>query len=500
MSDMLLSAISLLLNVQNFVAIVAGTALGVALGAIPGLTGIMAIALIIPFTYYIGPVASLLLLMGVSKGAVYGGSITAILINTPGTPASAATSLDGYPLVKQGKALKALWMALYASIMADTFSDLILIFVAGLLASIALKFGPSEYAMLVVFSLTIVSTVSGKHPLKGMISAAAGLFLATVGLDPMEGTPRFDFGMTQLYEGIGLIPMMIGLFAFSEALRQGEEQFRGKIPSAFIPVSDNPDDNRVTKEEMKAALKPIFRASLIGTFLGAVPGIGPPVAAFLSYGETKRTSRHPEKFGHGALEGVAAAEAGNNAVCGANLIPLLTLGVPGDATAAVLLGAFLLQGLAPGPRLFEQNGNIIYAFFLGLIVCNAANFFIGAGAIKMSRRLCNVSKTLVIPVILMLCCIGSFAVNSSLFDVKVMILFGLLGYCMSKFGFAIAPMVIAFILEPIGESSIRQALALSRGGLGIFFTHPISLGFIVLTVLTVSLSVLRVIKGARKRS
>ena len=297
MSDMLFSAISLLLNVQNFVAIVAGTALGVALGAIPGLTGIMAIALIIPFTYYIGPVASLLLLMGVSKGAVYGGSITAILINTPGTPASAATSLDGYPLVKQGKALKALWMALYASIMADTFSDLILIFVAGFLASIALQFGPSEYAMLVVFSLTIVSTVSGKNPLKGMISAAAGLFLATVGLDPMEGTPRFDFGMTQLYEGIGLIPMMIGLFAFSEALRQGEEQLRGKVPSAFIPVSDNPDDNRVTKEEMKAALKPIFRASLIGTFLGAVPGIGPPVAAFLSYGETKRTSRHPEKFG-----------------------------------------------------------------------------------------------------------------------------------------------------------------------------------------------------------
>ena len=305
--------------------------------------------------------------------------------------------------------------------------------------------------------------------------------------------------MTELYEGIGLIPMMIGLFAFSEALRQGEELFRGKTPSAFISLSDNPDDNRVTREEMKASLKPIFRASLIGSFLGAVPGIGPPVAAFLSYSETKRTSRHPEKFGHGAIEGVAAAEAGNNAVCGANLIPLLTLGVPGDATAAVLLGAFLLQGLAPGPRLFEENGAILYAFFLGLIVCNAANFFIGAGAIKISRRLCSVPKTLVIPIILMLCCIGSYAVNSSLFDVKVMILFGLFGYLMSKRGFAIAPMVIAFILEPIGELSIRQALSLSGGSLNIFFSHPISLGFILLTVLTVVFSVLRIAKSHRHK-
>jgi len=366
MFDMFMHGLSLLLSFQNFVAIICGTGLGVLLGAIPGLTGIMAIALIIPFTYHINPITALILLMGVSKGATYGGSISAILINTPGTPAASATALDGYPLARQGKSLKALKMALYASVLADTFSDLILIVVAGYLARMALKFGPPEYAMLIVFSLTIIGAVSGESVVKGMISAAAGLFIGTIGLDPVEGIPRFDFGIVELYEGIPLLPMMIGLFALSEILRQSEEKIVGKIKTVFLPVSEKPEDNRVTGDEMKRCVKPIARASIIGTFLGAIPGIGPTVAAFLSYGETRRTAKDPSSFGRGAIEGVAAAEAGNNAVCGANLIPLLTLGIPGDSTAAVLLGAFMIQGLAPGPLLFQKHGYIVYAFFLGL--------------------------------------------------------------------------------------------------------------------------------------
>lgn len=488
MVDMLAHALFLLLDLDIFVAIFLGSALGILLGAIPGLTGIMAIAIIIPFTYYMEPVPALILLISVSKSAIYAGGIPAILLNTPGTPADAATALDGYPIARKGKAVKAMKMALYASVIGDTFSDLVLIMVAGLLARMALKFGPPEYAMLIVFSLTIIAAVSGKSMTKGMISAGAGLFIATIGLDPMRGTPRFDFGIVQLYGGISLIPMLIGLFALAEVLRQSGQEIFGTEKVAFLPMSKKRDDNRVTKSDMKRCMKPILRASIIGTFLGAIPGIGPTIAAFVSYGEAKRTSKNPPAFGEGNIEGVAASEAGNNATCGANLIPLLTLGVPGDITAAVLLGAFMLQGLAPGPLLFEKHGYIVYTFFLGLLLCNASYFFLGTIAIRISKKLFNISKRIVLPVVLLLCCVGSYAINNSLFDVGVMFLFGVLGYFMVKFGFPPAPMIIAFILEPILEQGIRQSLIISQGNPLIFFTRPIAIGFIILTIaITVSL-------------
>jgi len=491
MFDGIVKGFFLLLDFGNLIAIFFGTGLGILLGAIPGLTGIMAIALIIPFTYYLNPVPSLILLLGVSKGAIYAGGIPAILINTPGTPADAATVLDGYPLARQGKALKALKMALYSSFMADFLSDVILIFTVGLLASIALKFGPAEYGMLILFSLTIIAAVSGENAIKGLISAAVGLFLGTIGLDPMEGIPRFDFGMVELYEGIALVPMLIGLFAFSEILRQGEEKIGTMSKRVFLPLSPKPEDNRVTKSDWKRCLQPIARAGIMGTFLGAIPGIGPTVAAFVGYGEAKRVSKNPALFGKGALEGVAASEAANNATSGANLIPLLSLGVPGDVTAAVLLGAFMIQGLTPGPLLFEKHRYIIYAFFMGLILCNFSYLFLGTIAIKIAKKICTISKTMIFPVVLILCCVGSYAMNNSMFDVKIMFFFGILGYFMDKLGFATPPMMIAFILEPIGEMSIRQALVLSQGSISIFFTHPIALGFILLTIIVILLGIIK---------
>jgi putative tricarboxylic transport membrane protein len=486
MFDMLAHALSLLLNVEIFVVIFLGSILGILLGATPGLTGIMAIAIIIPFTYYMDPVPALILLISVSKSAIYAGSIPAILLNTPGTPAASATALDGYPLARQGKALKAMKTALYSSAISDTFSDLVLITVAGLLARIALKFGPPEYAMLIVFSLTIIAAVSGKSMSKGLISASAGLFIATIGLDPMRGTPRFDFGIIQLYGGISLIPMLIGLFALAEVLRQSGQEVIGTAKVAFLPISEKREDNRVTKSDMKRCMKPIFLGSIIGTFLGAVPGIGPTIAAFVSYGEAKRTSKTLPVFGEGNLEGIAAAEAGNNATSGANLIPLLTLGVPGDITAAVLLGAFLLQGLAPGPLLFQKHGYIVYTFFLGLILCNASYLLLGMMAIKISKKLFRISKRIVLPVVLLLCCVGSYAINNSLFDIGVMFLFGVLGYIMVRFGFSPAPMIIAFILEPILEQGIRQSLIISGGNPLIFFTRPVAIVFIILTIIVVT--------------
>jgi len=314
----------------------------------------------------------------------------------------------------------------------------------------------------------------------------------------MRGTPRFDFGVIEFYGGISLIPMLIGLFALAEVLRQAGQEIVGEKEVRFLPISENRDDNRVTKNDMKRCLRPILKSSAIGTFLGAIPGIGPTVAAFVSYGEAKRSSKNPPAFGEGNLEGVAASEAGNNATAGANLIPLLTLGVPGDVTAAVLLSAFMLQGLAPGPLLFEKNGHIIYTFFLGLLLCNVAYFFLGTLAIKVSKSLFRVSKRVVLPIVLLLCCVGSYAINNSLFDVGVMLVFGVIGFFMVKFGFTPASMIIAFILEPILERGVRQSLIISQGNPVIFITHPVAIIFILLTLFVVASTIRRTYKDRVK--
>jgi putative tricarboxylic transport membrane protein len=455
------------------------------LGAIPGLTGIMAIALLLPFTFTMHPISALILLVSIYKGAMFGGSIPSILMNIPGTPPAAATALDGYPLALQGKSQKALKIALYSSVTGDVFSDIVLITVAGYLARLALKFGPPEYSMLVLFSLTTIGAVSGETLLKGLLSAAGGLFIATVGLDPITATPRFFFGIVELYDGFSLLPMLIGLFALSEILRQLEGKIGGILKAVFLPMSKKAEDQKVTKKEMKRCIIPIFRASILGGFLGAIPGIGPTVGAFMSYAETKRTSKNPSMFGKGAIEGVAAAEAANSAVCGANMIPLLALGIPGDAVAAIIMGAFMIQGLAPGPLIFQTHLDIVYGFFIALILANIANFIVGLIFIKFSRSLTKMSKVMVLPIVLILCFTGSYAINTSFFDLWVTLLFGVLGYFMTKFGFPIAPMLIGFILGPMAERAIRQSLIISKGSVLIFFTRPIALIFIIITILTI---------------
>ena len=487
----LVAALKLVLTPQSLVVIPLGIVMGQILGAIPGLTGMMAIALLMPMTYYMDPVPSLLLLIAISKGALFGGALPSILINTPGTPAAAATAIDGYQLALKGKSMKAAKMALYASVSADTFSDIVLLFVAPPLASLALKFGPPEYASLIVFSFTIIAAVSGTSILKGVIAALIGVIIACIGVDPIAGIPRFMFGRVELYEGVPLLPMMIGIFALSEAFTQFGKKSLRSATETFLPISHDPDDNRVTRGEFKRSAKHILRASVIGTFLGAVPGIGPTISAFVSYSEAQRTSPNRAEFGHGAIEGVAAAEAGNSAVSGANLIPLLSLGVPGDATAAVLLGAFMVHGISPGPMLFQKHATIMYAFFLGLILCNLANLVFGHVLIHVSRRICTFRKALVLPVIVTLCCVGAYAVNSSMFDVKLMFAFGLLGYIMTRMRLPIAPLVIGFVLQPLAESSIRQTLIISGGRVAPFFTRPISILFMILTVLSVVFAVVR---------
>lgn len=493
--DTLAAAFEMFFQLHVIGSTLFGVAMGIVLGSIPGLTATMAIALIVPMTFGMSPVASVAMLVGAYKGGCFGGSIPAIMLNTPGTPAAAATVLDGHEMAKKGQGLKALKVSIYSSVLADSFSDIVLIMVAPPLALIALKMGPPEMTGLIVFSLLIIIAVAGKSLTKGLIAGVIGLLVGTIGLDPIMATRRFGFDLSQLDEGISLMPMLIGLFALSEFFMNAEKKVRQDKVGMF-DISHDEKDLKLTREEKKACGKIIAVSSSIGTFLGAIPGIGPSIAAFASYAQAKKMSKHPEKFGHGSVEGVAAAEAGNNSVAGANLIPLLTLGIPGDVGAALLLGAFMIQGLHPGPLLFKENLDIIYAIFMALLLSNFFNFILARQYIKIAHKVAQAPKHFVFPAILAFCLIGAYGFNQSMFDVWMTLAFGVVGYILRKNEFPVAPLLIAFILEPILESSFRQSLLISHGSLLIFLTHPISAIFLALSAVGVVLTIKGKFKNA----
>ena len=478
MLETLSASFALFLSWANIVAIVVGVILGTVVGAIPGLTGTMAVALALPFTFYLEPTTAILFLVGIYKGSIYGGSIPAILINTPGTPSASCTVLDGYPLAKQGQGGKALSMALYASCVADVISNISLIFFTAYIANLALKFGPPEFFTLICFSLTVIATVAGDSLLKGLLSACIGLLLATVGMDLMYGTNRLVFGITEMLSGLAFIPIMIGLFALPEIMvniRNLQEK------AEVLKVGER---DWTTWPEFKRCFKTIVRGSLIGVVLGAIPGIGGTPAAFMSYSEAKRYSKHPERFGKGELEGVAAAESGNNGVCGAAMIPLLSLGVPGDVIAGIILGAFMFHGLTPGPLLFQENLVFVYAIYIGIMLCSAVLLAVGWGAIKAFGGISRIPKKILFPILIAICFFGTYAVNTQRFDILVMIIVGIFGYIMILTKIPPAPLVIAFILGPLFEDNLRRSMVLSEGSFNIFVRSPICWFFIALTVLT----------------
>jgi len=503
MFENIAAGMSMVFQWDNVLSALFGVTMGMVVGAIPGLTGAMAMCLLIPFTLYLKPIAAIAMLMGISKGANFGGSIPAILFNIPGTPEAAITALDGYPLLKQGKGGKALKMALYASTMADTMSDFILFFLAAPVAMVALKVGPPEYAMIILFSLVIIGAVAGEDFLKGLIAIGFGLLLATIGLDPLVGTPRFTFGSVELSAGLGLIPLVIGLLIFSETFKQIEVGVRGKNLGSLkkdnldqFQKTTDPSNHRVSFAEFKHCLPAIFGGLGIGAAIGAIPGIGTTVASYLSYTRAKRASKHPERFGKGALEGVAAAEAGNNAVVGPNLIPLITLGIPGNLAAALILGAFMIQGLTPGPLFMQQYAPMLYALFTVLIISNVFTFAIGNIFVRFARYLIHIPKPILYPGIMIFGIIGSYVFRNSLFDVITMIFLGVFGYVLTKFDIPLIPILVAFILGKIFEERLRQALLISRGSILIFFTHPVSLIFLLFIAVTI---VMLGIRGIRRR-
>ena len=484
MIEILQQALFIFATWQNVLLLALGVFIGTFVGAVPGMTTPMAVALTLPFTFTLNPVSGILLLLGVYKGGIYGGSITAILINAPGTPAASCTVLDGYPLARRGEARRALDIALYASCIADFMSNLALILCAGFLASLALAFGSPEVFTLILFSLTIIASVSGDQLLKGLGSAAFGLILAIVGLDLVYGTNRFIFGEVELMSGLNFIPVLIGLFALPEIIA-----FYGRVE---VAREYNPLAGRgAGLDDLRKTLKTIIRGSAIGVILGAIPGIGGAPAAFLSYSEAKRTSKNGDNFGNGEIEGVAAAESGNNGTAGATLIPLLALGIPGDITTAIILGAFMIHGLRPGPLLFQDNLSLIYALFIGIMLSSLYLFAIGKFSIRLISRIADIPHRILFPIVLTLCVFGAYAVNNTVFDIGVMFVMGLFGFMMLKLKIPAAPFLIAFILGPMLEDNFRQSLLMSRGSWSIFFSSPICWFFWLLIVVFVFVLVRR---------
>ena len=494
--DSILAGFSLVGNFESFFALFIGVAIGTIAGAIPGMSATMAVALTLPFTFSMQPIIAILLLLGVYKGGIFGGCIPAILIKTPGTPASSATVLDGYPLAEKGQAGKALGMALWASCTADLISNLSLILFAGWLASFALNFGPPEFFTLMLFSLTIIAGVSGKSLLRGALSAMLGLLLATIGLDLIYGTNRFTLGNPNMMGGLNFIAVLIGLFAIPEVLSivWDPKPHKGQTRSL--------GDNSVTFSEYKKSFKSIVRGSFIGVFLGSIPGIGAAPSAFLSYSEARRKSPNRENFGKGELEGVAASEAGNNGVAGATLIPLLALGVPGDVITAIIIGAFMVHGLQPGPMMFVMNVDIIYGLFIGLVVSSVFLFIIGSVAIRGFKYVADIPRGVLFPGVLILCVYGVFAVNNNIFDVGVMFVMGWVGFVTLRNDIPAAPFLIAFILGPLLEDNFRQAMLMSGSSPAILFRGPITWffwGLIFITVIAIIRAGVQAAKNLKKR-
>lgn len=481
---------------QNLLIAFFGAAGGIIIGGLPGLSATMGVALLIPITFGMHPASGLIMLGAVYCGAIYGGSISAILVRTPGTPAAAATVLDGYEMTKKGLAGKALGAAVLSSFVGGTISTIILIFVAQPLALFSLRFGSPEFMWLGIFGLTIISSLAGKSMLKGLISGAIGLLISTMGMHPLSGFMRFTFDQIWLYDGVPVITALIGLFSISQVLYLTERE-----GSQAAEIADKIGKVMPTWEEIKLVKWTLLRSGLIGTLIGAIPGAGADIAAFVGYNEGKRFSKHPEKFGTGYIEGVVASEAANNGVTGGSLIPLLTLGIPGNAVTAVLMGGLLIQGLLPGPELFTKHGDITYGFIMSLFLAKSFYLILGFFGAKYFVRVVKTPSGVLAPVILILSVVGSYAINNSLSDSWLMLAMGFLGYAMRKFEIPLAPICLAIILGPMVESNLSRALTYSTAkGINpfvLFFTRPICMILIVMVVLSLMAPVLSA-RTARK--
>jgi len=464
------SALSQLTAPFNLLLMAGGVTIGCVVGILPGLGPPIAVTVCLPFTFYLTPIQAFSLLLGVYSAAVFGGSVSAITLRIPGTGAALATVADGNAMFRQGRGGEALGLALVGSIFGGIFSAIVLSFTAPFLARFAIKFGPREYLAVTIFGVLIVGRVSHGSLLKGVLMAAVGMFLTTFGVDYLNGNTRYLFGRYELYSGLPLIAVLVGVFAVSEVFMLSET-LKGK-----------PNRGKQRLRTMLPSLKSLFRmraalirSAIIGTVIGIIPGEGAAIGAFLSYSEAKRTSKHPERFGEGEPEGVLAPETANNSTVGGALVPTLTLGIPGSPAAAVLLGAFLIQGLNAGPRLMTDAPELMYSIFVGLFMINIMMMGIGLVAIRYSASVTRLPSQYVVPLVMLLCFVGAYSINNDSFSVFVMLGAGVFGYIVRKLDFPIAPLAIGFVLGPLLETSFRQSIMVSQGSVATFFASPIAL-------------------------
>lgn len=469
---------SVIFEPYNILFCFIGVFIGTLIGVLPGIGPVGAMSLLLPATYKVSPLASLVMLAGIYYGAQYGGSTTSILVNIPGEASSVVTCLDGYQMARQGRGGAALGIAAFSSFIAGTFSLVALMLIAPPLASIALQFGPPEYFGLMCLGLTILIYLASGSILRAIMMAALGVMLGCVGQDLETGSTRFVFGIPELLDGIGLAPFVMGLFGVSEVLLNIEQRLKrgtvheGKI-KGLLP----------NWQDWKDSIMPIFRGSIFGFFLGILPGGGAVISSFVSYAVEKKVSKHPERFGKGAIEGVAGPESANNAASGGAFIPLLTLGIPSNVVMALLLGALMIHGITPGPLFIANNPDIFWGVIASMYIGNVMLLVLNLPLIGLWVQVLKVPYKVLFPLILLFCVIGAYSINSSTFDIAVMLVFGVLGYLMRKYKFECAPMVLAFVLGPMFEKSLRLSLLLSDGSFLIFFTRPIAAAGMIATFL-----------------
>ena len=479
MYDSLLEGIGLALRLDTMVYISIGLFLGMFVGALPGFTTLMAMAILLPVSFFLDPLLGIPFLIGVYKGGIYGGSVPAILVSMPGTGASVATTFDGPALTKKGQGRKALEMALFSSVSGDLTSDLVTIALIAPIAAIALLLGPPELAAILFLALIVIAATSGGVFVKGLLMLVIGLFLGMIGQDPIGALSRFSFGMTEIESGIPLLPMLIGVFALPEIFIGIE-----KRASAFIdPLHSKISGARLKWVEFKRSIRTIARSTFIGTSIGMIPGVGQVVAAFMGYAAAKSASPNPENYGKGELDGIAAAEAANNSVNGPTLVPLLTLGIPGDNLTVILVGAFIAQGMRPGPELMQEQGAMVFAILTAMVLANILFLVIGYVCIPLFAKVVTMRKSFLLPLTLVFAFAGTWVFRGQPFDLGVLVFFGAFGYIAKKLHFDVTPMAMGFILGPTLEYSFGQSITLSSGNLlsYVMFERPIAAAIFVVT-------------------
>ncbi len=453
-----------------------GTVIGIIVGALPGFTSTMGVALFIPFTYSMSPAAGLIFLASIYCGSTYGGSISAILIRTPGTPAAVITAIDGYEMTRNGEGGRALAMAVFSSLIGGLISAAALPFIAPPRAQLVLRFGPVEVFYLAILGLSVIIGISKGSVLKGSIAGVMGMLLATVGVDGISGSYRYTLDNVSLFEGLPVVPVVIGLFSACQVFSLVEQ----KNVTIIKDIASFSDDSWPKMRDIRDHFWLMVKSGIIGTVVGIIPAAGMSIACAISYNEARRSSKHPEKFGSGSVEGVIASEAANNGVTGGSLVPLLTLGIPGNTVSAIFLGGLLIHGLRPGVQLFTKNADVAYTLLFGIFVANILMFLVGVVAARYVARITKISTRLLAPAIMVLCVIGSFAIRNNLFDVGVMVVAGLVGYLMNRWGYSTPAFILGLILGPMAEGELRRSIMLSRGDWKFFCNSTLSVLLLVL--------------------